>query len=105
MAEQTNRANLTLDERVAHEYELRKKREAWEAEQNLRKDKEQRDEKQARLEAHLRRRSEEYQDTVGSSPPMTALQEWTMQFMNRQEQEYQAAREARLRAAEENYEH
>lgn len=68
----TERRSWNPDKQYQHQYELRQKRALGETQQKQRKAQAARDEKQARLEAHLQRRSAAYRETVGSSPPMTA---------------------------------
>ena len=70
----TERRSWNPDEQYQHQYELRQKRALGETQQKQRKD--------------LQRRSAAYRETVGSSPPMTTLQEWTMEYMSQQERKH-----------------
>ena len=101
----TERRRWDGNREYEHQRELAQTRRQWDAAQKQRKEQNERAEKQARLEAHLCRRSEAYQDTAGSPLPSTALQEWTMEYMNRQEQKHQRERAERLARAEAQYEH
>ncbi len=42
---------------------------------------------------------------MGSTPPASVMERWQAEYMDAKQMEAEAEREARLAAAEENYEH
>jgi hypothetical protein len=76
----------------------------WKAQKKAEKEQKEREQKQAELEGYLRRRSEEWIATTGSTDGLgEQLQRWRQQYIDGREAAYQAEREARL--AELNNEH
>jgi hypothetical protein len=106
MTENTNRPReLTpkeLDE-IQWERKKREQRAAWEEERQQRREQKAREEKQARLEAYLKRRGQEWMDTTGSPPPQHVLEGWQQDYADLQEAEYQRKRQAKLAEAESQY--
>ena len=99
----TERSSWPPDEQYQHQYELRQKRAAWEAERKQRKEQEQRDRKRAELESYLRDRSREWSDTTGSAPSVAVLERWQHEFLDGKQLEAEAERAAKLAAAVEQY--
>jgi hypothetical protein len=103
MTEHTNRSYWDADEQYAHQQELRQQRQAWEEQKKVEDEQAELARKRAALEAHLQNRTQEWVDTVGTSPSASVIQGWQQQYMDEQELVRQAEREAKLAAAEEQY--
>ena len=82
------------------ERELRKRRQAWEAGRKARKEEEARQEKQARLVAHIKRRAAAWQDHTGQLPPADVLADWQAEYIAQRAIEAERERAARQQAAE-----
>lgn len=78
------------------------KRAAWEQERTERLEREQRQHKQAELEAHLQRRAALWSDTTGSAPSRSVLERWQQEYVDNKHAEKQAEREARIAASTEH---
>jgi hypothetical protein len=83
--------------------ELQRKREEWEARKRAEAKHKEGEKKQAALESYLKRRGEDYMDHAGEQPTREDLAQWRAEYMDQIEREYQAEREAKLKAAEAEY--
>jgi hypothetical protein len=92
----------TEQHRIEAEYqrELRLKRAAWEAERKAHKEQEERNRKQAALEAYLHQRAQEWTDTTGTAPADRVMEGWQREYLDARQNEAEADRAARLEAAE-----
>ncbi len=103
MSENKDRRYWTLDEQVEHQRKLDEQRRQWEQERSAEAEQRERQAKQAELESYLRRRGQDWQDRTGSPPPRHVLERWQEEFADQKEAEYQAEREAKLKAAEQEH--
>jgi hypothetical protein len=105
MTERTSRANWDADQHYRHHLEMQEKRRLWE--ENRKREREQQDRaaKRVALERYLQERSQDWLDHTGTTPPIQVVEGWQRRYMDEQTLAREAEREARLAAAEENYEH
>ncbi len=85
----------------ADELERRKQLDAWKARKRAEAEARDRAQKQADLEAYLKRRADAWVATVGSTEGLNEeLPRWRRQYLDTREAEAQAEREAKLAQAE-----
>ena len=71
-----------IDQRIAWKQEKTRRRAAWEEERKAAADRREREEKQARLETHLRRREESWTEHTGTPPQSGMLTRWTEEYVD-----------------------
>jgi len=100
----TDRSAWTIEQKVAHERELREKREAWEKQKKHEEEETERRQKQAGLETALRERARLWETYTGSVPTPATLERWQEEYVAMRAVEEELEREERLqKAAQENY--
>jgi hypothetical protein len=103
MTEQKDRRYWTLDEEAEHQRELAEQRRQWEQRKKVEAEQRERQAKQAELESYLQRRARTFMDYTGEQPTLEDLEGWRAEYLDEQERRYQAEREAKLKAAEAEY--
>ena len=83
--------------------ERQKKLAQWRAQKKHEAQEAQRQQKRARLEAHLAERARTYFDHTGTTPSTSVLESWQQQYIDQQELARQAEREAQIAATEEEH--
>jgi hypothetical protein len=91
-----------IEEEMRRE-EMRQQRARWEQERRERKAQQERQAKQAELQSYLARRSRDFMDHTGEQPGREILTRWQAEYVDERERQYQAEREAKLKAAEAEY--
>jgi hypothetical protein len=85
---------------MQHQAELKARREQWEEGRKAQSERAARDEKRARLEAHVKARSEAWRDHTGSEPTTGQVTRWREEYVSQIVDEQQLERDFRLAQAE-----
>ena len=72
---------MDIEERMKWEEEKTRRRAAWEENRKAEAERRQREEKQARLSDHLRRREEAWTEHTGTPVPSGMLTRWTEEYI------------------------
>jgi len=91
---------MDIDEQMKWEWEKAEKRRLWEETREADAQARERQLKQARLEAHLKRRGESWLDHTGSLPPSGMMASWQEEYISERAVEEERERERRLAQAE-----
>jgi hypothetical protein len=104
-ADQTNSNDLfeevqrTVTDKYAEKLENERRLQEWRANKKREAEERERAEKQSALEAYLRRRSEEWVATTGSTDGLNeALARWRAAYLDAREAEAEAERQAKIAA-------
>jgi hypothetical protein len=90
---------MDIEQQIKWEGEKAERRRLWEQQQKADREARERQLKQARLEAHLKRRGEAWRDHVGSEPTAGMLATWKEEYVAELVADQEAERALRLAQA------